>query len=286
MHSGHIFGGSIFMKKNRSTGLVILLIVVIVGGFLLQWELTAKGGLVDAKYVSYPSEILKDLGDYASSGKLWTDMGSTLKEAFLGLLFGTVIGVALAVLLGQFKFAGRVFNPIITALNSVPQLTLAPVYIMWFGLGATSKIFLASVMVFFCVFFSTLSAVQNMDRRLIEASTLLGASPKNILFKITLPACMPGILGGIRSGVGTCLVGAIIGEYMGATAGFGYMVSYAQQYFLIKRVLACVLMLLIIGVILNIVLNKVESIILKWHPQFANAPEKKKHMEKKEQAAA
>ena len=104
----------------------------------------------------------------------------TLQEAFAGLFGGSIAGIAAGILLGQFPFLGRIFKPIITAVHGIPQLTLAPVYILWFGIGMQSKIFLAGLSAFFCVFFSTYGAIFDMEPKLIESASLLGAKKTQI----------------------------------------------------------------------------------------------------------
>lgn len=143
-------------------------------------------------------------------------------------------------------------------------MTLAPVYILWFGLGLTSKIFLAGLMVFFHVFFSTYAGIQNVEPKLIESANLLGAGKVQTLVHVVLPSSMPFILSGIRVGVGSSLVGAIIGEYIGASAGFGWMIAYASSFFNIARVMSCILILLIVGILLNFSLDKIEKYLLRW----------------------
>lgn len=227
----------------------------------------AKTERFDSFYTSYPSAIIKDIVEFYTSGDLWKHASITLQEALSALIVGCFLGIIVAALFGQFKILGSIFTPILTAINSVPQLTLAPLYILWFGLGLTSKVFLAGLMVFFVVFFATYGAINNIDRKLIEISTMLGAGTAQTWWHVILPACMPSILGGIRGGIGASIVGSIIGEYMGATAGFGWMVAYASSYFIVTRVMSCVFLLLFMGIILNYLLNFVESKILRWHSQ-------------------
>lgn len=250
------------MDKKRTFAMTIRTIIVV--GFLILWELAARMKLYNSFFTSYPSEILKDLIGFAQSGDLVFHTAITLKEAFLGLFFGITVGILLGVLFGQFAMLGSILTPILTAINGIPQLALAPVYVLWFGLGLTSKVFLASLMVFFCVFFSTYNAIKNIERKLVESANLLGANSYQTLWYVVLPACMPWILSGIRSGVGACMVGAIIGEYMGAAGGFGWMVTYATSFFMVRRVMSCILILLIVGIILNRCLDKIERYVLRW----------------------
>lgn len=252
-------------KKNKNERIIIIATrTFLVLGFLMAWEFCAAKGYYNSFFTSYPSEILKDLVDFYKSGDLAKHTTITLTEGFLGLFYGTLIGIVTAIIFGYFSVLGKIITPIITAVSGIPQLTLAPVYVLWFGLGLTSKIFLAGLMVFFNVFFSTYNAIKNIDRQLIESANLLGANNIQTLRTVVVPACMPWILSGIRGGVGSALVGAIIGEYMGSSGGFGWMITYSTSYFNIKRVMSCILILLMVGIVLNKLLDLAESKMLIW----------------------
>lgn len=248
-------------KLNRITFVIRTVLIV---GLLCLWEAAARMEWYNPFFTSYPTEIFTDLCEFIKSGDLAYHTLITLREAFLGLLFGSVLGVFFGVLFGQFVTLGKIFTPIISAINGIPQLTLAPIYVLWFGLGLTSKVVLAGLMVFMSVFFSTYNAIKNTEQRLIESAHILGANSVQTLWHVVLPYCMPWILSGIRSGVGACMVGAIMGEYMGAAGGFGWMVTYATNFFMIRRVMSCILILLLVGMLMNWSLNHLERKVLKW----------------------
>ena len=249
-------------KTNKKTYFIIRWLIIF--GAIAAWEISARLDLYNTFFTSYPSAIFMDLIEFSASGKLARHTFITMKEAFLGLFYGTSIGILIGVIFAQFDALGKIFNPILTAINAIPQLTLAPVYVLWFGLGIASKVFLSGLMVFFILFFSTYSAIKNTEQNLIESAHLLGANSFQTLWRVVIPACMPFIFTGIRGGVGACMVGAIIGEYMGASGGFGWMVSYATSYFRIERVMSCIVILLIVGIILDFCLDKIERFILRW----------------------
>lgn len=257
---------------------IITIRLLLIGIFIVSWEWSARKQMYNPLFTSYPSAILKDLGEFYTSGDLIKHTSVTLHEALTGLLYGTVVGVAVGLILGQFEILGKILLPIITALHGIPQLTLAPVYILWFGLGLTSKIFLAGLMVFFNVFFSTFAGVRNVEPKLIESATLLGAGKIQTLLHIVLPSSMPFILSGIRVGVGSSLVGAIVGEYIGSSAGFGWMIAYATSFFNISRVMSCILILLIVGIILNFSLDKIENYLLRWRAPTKLSLQNKKNI--------
>ncbi|MDO5708456.1 MAG: ABC transporter permease [Andreesenia angusta] len=253
---------------------VLLFRMLIVASIIIAWEILGSSGIMDTRYTSKPSEIIIDLIEFIKSREFFKHAKITIYEAISGLLYGTIAGLFIGIILGQFKLLGNIFKPIIDALYSVPQLTLAPVYILWFGIGLKSKIFLASLLVFFQVFFATINAIREMNIGLVESAILLGASKSQITKDIVIPTCTPWILVGIRTGIGSSLVGAIIGEYMGASAGFGWMIAYATSYFKITRVMTCITILLTIGMLLNSLLNLVERKLLKWNPAYIRRDEK------------
>ncbi|SHI67522.1 ABC transporter permease [Lutispora thermophila] len=261
------------MKKDKI--FINVIRAAIVAGFLILWEIAAVNNWVSIYYTSKPSEIILDLINFTTSGELMKHASITLKEALTGLFYGSIIGISAGLIFGQFSTIGKIFTPIITAIHGIPQLTLAPVYILWFGIGFASKVFLAGLMTFFSVFFSTYNAILTMEQNLIESASLLGAKKYQILLHVVLPTCTPWIIAGVRTGLGASLVGAIVGEYMGASAGFGWMVAYATSYFNIKRVMSCIVILLLVGIVMNAGLDRIEKILLRWRTQTSLSIETK-----------
>lgn len=251
-------------RKNRSVFIARIALVFVL---VLAWEIASHLEGFNPFFTSYPSAILRDLYEFFISGDLAHHASITLKEALTGLFIGATAGVSLGVILSQFRLVGRVVTPIISAIGGIPQLTLSPLYILWFGVGFKSKVVLSALMVFFGVFASTYNAIKNLDQKWIEAATLLGANSLQTLTLVVIPASSPWILSGIRGGIGACMVGAIMGEMMGAAGGFGWMISFASAYFNIKRVLACVLLLMLFNLALNAILNRLEKRLLFWRQE-------------------
>ncbi|WP_242950998.1 ABC transporter permease [Acetoanaerobium noterae] len=254
---------SIDKEKKRYFSVVAIRSVFIIAGIFL-WEYSASSGSYNPIFTSYPSQILKDLIVFFTSGELYKHASITLTEVFWGLFFGSAIGILLAIVFGYFSFIGEIITPIISAISCIPQLALAPVYVLWFGLGLTSKIFLAGLMVFFNVFSATYGAIKSMDKGILESANLLGASHFQTLRTVVIPSCMPWILSGLRGGVSAALVGAIIGEYIGSKGGFGWMITYSTSYFNISRVMSCIVILLFVGLGLNKILDIMEQKLLVW----------------------
>jgi NitT/TauT family transport system permease protein len=251
------------IEVNRQVKIVAFR-AFLVCGFFACWELLALKGVVDPFYTSQPSKIWHDMGAFYSSGALMRHTCVTLQEALLGLLFGTILGIGVGFLFGEIDLLGMVFEPFITALYGIPKLALAPIFVLWFGLGMQSKIILSSILVFYLVFFSTYEGIKSVDRNLVSSVRLMGASRMQILFKVVLPSCVPWILAGVRGGLGASLIGAIVGEYMGASAGLGWMIAYASSFFQVERVMSCIFLLLMTGIVFNQTLKFAETRLLKW----------------------
>lgn len=255
-------------KQNFNKIFVLPMRIFLIIILLFIWEIIAKNNPQISFYTSFPSEIFKDLVLFFKEGEAWSHVFTTAKEAYLGLFYGTIIGILLGVIFSQFEILGKIFTPIISVLQGIPQLTLAPLYILWFGLGLTSKVVLSTLMVFFNVFFATYNSIKNIDQKLIESATLLGATKTQILWNIVIPSSMPWIMSGVRMGSSVCMVGAIIGEYIGASKGLGWMVTYASSFFQIKRVMSCIVILMIIGLIVTSIMEHIERYLLRWRADF------------------
>nr|WP_321256854.1 ABC transporter permease [uncultured Pseudodesulfovibrio sp.] len=243
-----------------------LSILSIVSVLLLSWEIAAQQKIINTFYASQPTAIASDFIHFVGSGEILPHLLTTLQEAVFGLFFGTIAGIICGVSLGKTKRLADLFEPIITALYGIPKLALAPIFILWFGLGIESKIFLSALLVFYLVFFSTYSGIRNINPDIIATVKLMGANRRQIFFKVTLPSSIPWILTGVRGGIGASLLGAIVGEYMGASAGLGWMVQYATTTYQVDRVMSCILTLLLIGLAFNNGLKLIEKRLLRWHP--------------------
>lgn len=242
--------------------------VVIVACFFTLWEMFTRYGIFDKFYTSQPSSIFIDLKKLFVTGDIFTHISITMQEAMLGLLIGASLGILTGFILGQFQSLARALDPIVMALYGIPKLALGPLFILWFGLGIESKVFLAALTVFFLVFFNSYAGFRNVDTTLISAIKLMGATNGQILRKVVLPSCLPWILAGLRGGIGSSLLGAIVGEYMGSTAGIGWMVQYAGGMYDTTRIFSCIIILMVIMASLNGGLKLVEMHLLKWRPQI------------------
>ncbi len=244
--------------------LLFLLIIVcwegLAGGFNPELQ------VLDPLFVSRPSLIASDLVRYANSGLLFRDLTVTLEAAFLGLVLGLVTGVLIGLLLGHFKMFYKILNPYLTALNCLPRPALAPLLILWFGLGINSKIFLSWSLVFFIVFFNTIYGIESIDPDIIKAIKVMGASTRQIAGIVIVPSVFTWIFAAFRTSVSFALIGAVVGEFVGSTAGLGYRSLIAAGLLHTERVFGILFVLMVLGVALVYLSTKVENYLLRWRP--------------------
>ncbi len=252
--------------ERRSDAAVLVLRIALVVGTLAAWELLTRLGLIDPFFMGQPTAILEDMVSAFATGEIIPHIVVTLKEALAGLFIGAVAGIGLAIVLDKAETLSRVLDPIIMAFYGIPKLALGPIFILWFGLGMKSKIFLAALMVFFLVLFNAYAGFRNVDRALIDAARLMGAKKGQIMRKVVLPSSAPWLLAGMKAGLGAALLGAVVGEYIGANAGLGWMVEYAGGMYDIPRVFTCIITLMLLMAGLNALLGLAEKRLLKWRP--------------------
>ena len=252
------------MKMDFKIQIIRISLIAI---FLTFWEVLSTKKMVDPFFFSQPSKILLDFWEMVISGFIFYHIWITLLEALIGFFMGGILGILVAFLLGSTPFWAKVLDPIIMAIYGIPRIALAPLFILWFGLGIASKVVFAFVLVFFLVFFNTFAGLKGVNRDMIDSIQMMGASKRQILCKVIFPSVSPWILAGLKSGMGMSLLGAIVGEYMGGNAGIGFLINYASGLFETTKVFSCLLVLAIVVVIMNEGLNRLERRLLKWRPQ-------------------
>jgi NitT/TauT family transport system permease protein len=237
------------------------LAVVIAG-----WE-ALSGAVVDPYFISSPSRIRADLWSGFTEGTLARDIGTTTLEAAIGLGLGMVTGIVGGLLFGFFPLLDRVLEPFVGAINAIPRPALAPLFVLWFGLGMTSKVFVAWSLVFFVAFYNAYQGVKSIDQDVVNAVRVMRASRVQMLRIVILPAVFTWVFAAFKLSVGYALIGAIVGEFVGSTSGLGYQLTQAQGLLDTDRVFSIVV---VTGVLAGVVLwlaQLLENAVLKWRPQ-------------------
>ena len=236
------------------------LAVVLLGG----WQYAARVGAIDPFFLSRPSDIAERIWMWVSSGMLWRHLAVTLEESVLGLVIGGILGVATGFVLARSPFAARVLEPYIMMLNAVPRVVLAPLFLLWFGLGIWSKVALAVTLVFFVMFFSAYQGVREANRVIIDNVRMLGATERQLVRHVLFPSALTWIFSSLQVSLGFAMVGAVVGEYLGATRGLGYMISQAEGTFDTTGVFAGMFVLSMVVVSASAGVSRLERWLLRW----------------------
>jgi NitT/TauT family transport system permease protein len=236
-------------------GLVVFLLVT--------WEISA-GILKSDFWTSRPSAVFTALMRWWSSGTLATDLKLTLSAAAGGFVLGSVAGGLIGFILGWVKRLGNLFEPLILSIYTLPKIALAPLFVLWFGIGLTNKVMFSGMLVFFMVFFTTFQGTRQVDRELVENARVLGANRWDIWTKIAIPYSAVWVFTGIRIGLPYALIGAIVGEFIAAEAGVGFRIKEATSFFDTASVFAGLVLLMAISGSLLGILKLIEKRALRW----------------------
>jgi NitT/TauT family transport system permease protein len=237
----------------------LLLTVVL----LAAWEVAAMT-VTSPFWISQPSRVFERLVSLATSGLLFWHVWATLQAALLGLALGAVVGVALGLLLGAYPRVAAVVDPLLMGLNSLPRVALAPLFIIWFGIGLPSKVVLAFSLVVFPVLINAYQGVRGVDGNLVDMLRTMQASPWQIARRVTIPSTLPWIFAGLRIGLGMALIGAVVGELVGSSRGVGYYVESAAANFDTTGVFAGLVVLMVLTIALSELMKLVETRLFRW----------------------
>ncbi|MEV5878859.1 ABC transporter permease [Streptomyces sp. NPDC052101] len=244
----------------------MLLLVAVLG----LWEGLSRAKIIDPFNFSMPSKIWDQIWTWVMHGTALGSLGEqiwyTLYEALLGWVIGVIGGVLLGIALGRIRLLAEVLGPYIKVLNSIPRIVLAPIFLIWFGLGPSSKVASAVVLVFFPVFFNAFQGAREVDRNLVANARILGASDRRVTLQVVIPSATSWIFTSLHVSFGFALIGAIVGEYIGATKGIGLLVSQSQNTFNAAGVYAAMVILAVVALAAEGLLTFAERRIFRWKP--------------------
>ena len=229
---------------------------------LAVWQVAA--GYVGEFWISKPTAIATRLVEWIGSGYLLTHLSITLQETALGFILGATSGIAAGFLLGTSPFLGKLTDPFVTAIYSLPKVALAPLFVLWFGIGIEMKVVLAATIVFFLVFYNTYAGVRDVERELLDVLKVMGAKRWHLLLKVVLPGSLHWIYVGLKLSVPYALIGAVVGELVASSRGLGYLLQYSAGQFDTTGLMATLFILMVLAMIMNEVLNRTEAVLLRW----------------------
>jgi len=229
------------------------------------WEAAGYAGLLNPLFMPAPSQIGAALFDLFSDGRIWPHLEATFTAALGGLALGIVVGVALGVVAALVPVVAELLEPVMTLLNAVPRVILAPLFVIWLGIGLASKVALSFILVAVLIFFTVFSGIRQVDRRLVERIITLGGDRWALVRHVYLPSVTAWILSNLKVAVGFAFTGACVGEFVAATRGLGYLLSFAQSTYNSALMFALIFLILVVVLVIFAAAGRLEKYLLRWN---------------------
>ncbi len=231
-------------------------------GGLLLWELISRLLVANPLFLAAPSQIIQAIYALMLSGEMQRHMAISAVEFALGYVIASVIGIFLGFAMASSVTAKRALQPWISGLYATPTIALAPLFILWLGIGIWSKVLVVIFLVLFPVTINTEAGLRTTSERLIEMLRSFGAS--QIFFKVSLPSAMPFILAGLKLGIGRGLIGVVVAELFGSRAGLGRLISQSADAFNMPELFAGVVVLAFAGIVMTAGFTWLEGKLVPW----------------------
>ncbi|NWG23611.1 MAG: ABC transporter permease [Pseudorhodoplanes sp.] len=231
---------------------------------LALWEAAGYAGWLNPLFAPPPSRIGSALHDLFSDGRIWPHLEATFTAALGGLILGIIVGIALGVLAALIPFIAELLEPVMTLLNAIPRVVLAPLFVIWLGVGISSKIALSFILVSVLIFFTVFTGIRQVDRRLVERITTLGGGRWALIRHVYLPSVAAWVLGNLKVAVGFAFTGACVGEFVAATRGLGYLLSFAQSTYNAALMFAIILIIMVVVLVIFSLSGRLEKYLMRW----------------------
>ena len=261
-------GRSGLMSKSLIRALQVLVALTA----LLVWHVgsTMPIGsyyLLPKFFFSTPADVAQKIVHFFATGMIWKHLWITLVETALAFVLGATAGIAAGFAFARSALIAEVFDPYIKMANALPRVVLAPIFMLWFGLGIWSKVALGFTLVFFIVFFNVWQGVREVPPAVLANARMLGMNERQLVRHVYWPAALSWVFSSLHTSVGFALVGAVVGEYLGAAAGLGYLIHEAEGTFDVAGVFAGMIVLAAFLLLVDEVVSFAERRLLAWRPQ-------------------
>lgn len=250
-----------FQLSSRTINLIA--VVAAFGG----WELIGRFVVTKRLFFVPISVVAADLWDWVASGDIFPQLETSAKEFIIGFGIAIVIGLTIGMGMGLSRIVNDLLDPVVAAFNSTPLLALTPLFIIWFGIGITSKALMILFLASFPILVNTAAGVHNVQRDHLDAVRSFGANWLQLTLKVRLPSSLSFIIAGLRLGMARALVGIFVVELFGSQSGIGFSIANAATIFDTKRVFSGIIVLAGAGVLFSVLLTRLERAVAPWRYQ-------------------
>lgn len=244
------------------TGIVSLVILFIL---LAGWESYVRIAEVSSFILPPPSDIAVGWVKGLGTSRLWFHTWITVRETMFGFFFAVVLGVSLGAIMGKNRWLERVLNPFVVASQIIPKVVLVPLFIVWFGFGATPKVVIAALLAFFPILVNTVLGFKSIDRSYREVMMSIDAKPWHTFSELEIRSALPYILTGMELGIVLSIIGAVVGEFLGGNEGLGALAVREMNSFNTVALFAAIVQLSVMGFIFYAALSACRRLLVPWH---------------------
>jgi NitT/TauT family transport system permease protein len=251
-------------RRRRVDAPVLVSQIIILVALIGAWAWVVEAELVPRIYMATPLETWDRLVELLGQSEFYHSARVTLQETLFGWIFGSSLGLVSGLILGRWTRLAAVFEPFLTFANATPKIALAPFFILWFGVGISSKIVLAAVIVYFIVQVPTQAAVAQVQPDLNTVATTMGATEMQKFRKVVLPGIMAPVFGALRLAAVYSLLAVVLGEFIASREGLGQKLITSTNQFDMRSAFALLIILASLAVLINVGLSAVERRLLRW----------------------
>lgn len=231
---------------------------------LCLWEYSAAHDKSVLFFFSSPSKVIGLLIEELQNKSMWYNIYVTFSESFLGLIIGTFLGTLVGMLIWVNDTIRKILEPYLLILGAIPIFALAPMLIIWFGIGLMSKVFMAAFSVFLVALTQSYDGTKNAAEKYTIFTESIGISRVKMMYKIILPGSLQWILSGLKMNIGLALLGAFIGEFVSSTAGLGFYILKEGSLFNTTGVIVGIILLTFLSFCFNIILSQIKKYLMPW----------------------
>ncbi|HSC89925.1 MAG TPA: ABC transporter permease [Polyangiaceae bacterium] len=250
-------------SRSRALGLRILVPLLL----LLAWAVGSASGAIADNVLASPAEVARTGQRLIASGVLWHHLSLSLGRAALGLLVGGGLGLVLGTLAGLSKLAENLLDPTVQMVRAVPFLALVPLFIVWFGIGETSKILLIAAAAAKPMYLNAFGGARSVDKKLVEMARVFGLSRFSQVTELFLPAALPSLMVGLRLATSMSLIALIAVEVINTSRGIGFLMLQAQEFFKTGILVVCIVLYALFGLGTDLMVRVLERVFIPWRTQ-------------------
>ena len=238
---------------------------------LLLWEASSRSGLIPEHTLAAPSRVIGTMLAMIASGELPRNLIVSLARAAAGLAIGVSLGIALGLVAGLSRQGEVAVDPIVQIKRTIPVVALSPLFIVWFGIGETTKVALIAFAALFPVYLNLYNGIRGVDVRLLDAARSFGLDRREQIVHVILPGALPSLLVGLRYALSIAMVMLVIAEQINASAGLGYLINNARDFMRTDIIVVGLMVYAILGLGADMLVRTIETRALAWRPSLVGA---------------